>query len=82
MPAEFTNCVDALLKAGNSKDKAYAICTAQYMKRHHGNTPQHDEKMQGASVEQDLIDAMGWLYETVTAARNMKKAKDKQLKGC
>lgn len=64
MPAEFVKCVDALLKEGKPKDSAYAICTKQYMDRHHGNTPQHDEKKMHASLS--------FMYEEIEAARKKK----------
>jgi|WetSurMetagenome_2_1015567.scaffolds.fasta_scaffold00807_2 hypothetical protein len=65
MPAEFVKCVDALLREGKTKDQAYAICTTQYEDRHKGHTPQHDEKMQHAS----LI----FLYEEVESARKKRE---------
>lgn len=68
MPQEFIKCVDSLIKSGKSKDSAYAICTAQYKKRHEGRTPQQDEK---ASLEE--IEAMGKFYEEVDAARKSRK---------
>jgi hypothetical protein len=40
MPAEFVKCVKTLMDEGKDKNSAYAICTAQYKKRHNGKTPQ------------------------------------------
>ena len=34
MPPEVENCVKTLIKKGYSKDKAWAICQAQYNKTH------------------------------------------------
>lgn len=34
MPAEVERCVQALLAEGYSEDSAWAICTAEYERRH------------------------------------------------
>ena len=43
MPKEWTDCIKATIADGKSKDSAYAICTAAFIKRH-GITPQEAEK--------------------------------------
>ncbi len=48
MPAEFVKCVNSLIKSGKDRNSAYAICTAQYKKRHKGHTPQQDENAEVA----------------------------------
>jgi len=51
MPKEWTDCVASLIKSGTPKDSAYAICTAQYKKKH-GKPPQRHEEL---SVEEKAL---------------------------
>jgi len=44
MPKEFTDCVADLKSQGKSADSAYAICTAQYIKKH-GKSPFANEEI-------------------------------------
>lgn len=68
MPQEFINCVDALIKQGHPKNSAYAICTAQYKKRHKGHTPQMDEH-----ATLDDIALMTWFHTEIMRIRELKK---------
>jgi hypothetical protein len=43
MPKEWRDCVEGIKKSGKSEDRAYAICTANFMKKH-GITPQEADK--------------------------------------
>ncbi len=59
MPAEFDRCVRALMDDPDfkprdpnqtKKDAAYAVCTAQYKKRHGGKLPQDDAAYTDSAV--------------------------------
>lgn len=43
MPKEWTDCVKSVIASGKPKERAYAICTAAFVKKH-GMSPQEAEK--------------------------------------
>lgn len=70
MPKEFDDCVNALIKKGKSKDSAYAICVANYKKKH-GKSPFSKEQVETLLINKNLKDILIKLVEGNTREQKL-----------
>ena len=85
MPKDFMSCVDSVMGLGKSKSSAYAICTMQYKKRHHGKAPKlHHASIEDITPTEDEISSLAFMYEEIVAAKQYmmtQKEMKKKMKG-